>query len=102
MPNYTENTLFQYPSKKWGFVGSVHPLLSYIKKDGSQPSEKDFDSARQVGPSMAGIETRAWDTALDALKDAEKLNVVITIGLPEMNEDVMNDVEQSRVRHKII
>ncbi len=73
--NLPTNNLRQFPSGRWGFAGIVSARLCYICKDGSDPTDEQFAIARQHGPRLAGLKTRAFATkqeALTALEEATK------------------------------
>ena len=66
----------QYPSGKWGFVGSVPLCLSYEKKDGSPITKKEIaDLAQTNNPAMTaksyGIIRRVFDSE-DEAKNAAR------------------------------
>jgi hypothetical protein len=66
------NTLIQFPSGAWGFVGMVDPRLAYRRKDGAPISAEEINNVRSFGMGLFRdtIETVAFPTreaALDAL-----------------------------------
>jgi hypothetical protein len=72
------NKVIQYPSGRWGFVGSVDARLSFVRKDGSTPSPKEFQDAQLVGPQMVGLKTRSWGSREEAIEEARRLGLPIT------------------------
>lgn len=73
MGNLPKNSLIQYPTGRWGFVGSVDARLAYVAKDGSTPTKKMLQDALTFGPNLAGVKTRAWNTKEEALQAAKEL-----------------------------
>lgn len=99
--SYSKNTLMKAPSGRWIFVGSVHKNLSYVKKDGTEPTEKDLQDANHVGPGIIGLETKAWDTPLEALEAAKKYDQVVTITAMDMeNPEIQNAIKMSGVQYQ--
>ena len=68
-----KNLITQYPSGRWGFVGSVHVSLAYRRKDGQPLSDKDCQNIRQFGITMLPhIEDVSFDTK-EAAEEAAKV-----------------------------
>ena len=65
--------LNQFPSGKWGFVGSVPRELCYVAIDGSTATDEQLRNAAQFGPRLAGVKTRVWDTRESAVQAAQAL-----------------------------
>jgi hypothetical protein len=66
VPGLPKNSLMQYPTGRWGFVGSVDPILAYARPDGSIPSRYELMQASKHGPKLAGVVTRTWATQSEA------------------------------------
>ena len=65
------NSLIQYPSGRWGFVGRVDAELAYVDAaTGGPATPEQMKDARQFGPRLARVKERAWDTAEEALAAA--------------------------------
>lgn len=63
-----ENVLEQYPSGRWGFVGSVRADLAICRVDGSPASEDEIAQAKQFGLGFcSGLTTRSFATEADAI-----------------------------------
>lgn len=72
----------QYPSGRWGFVGSVPGRLLYAKADGSDMTQEDWDAMHYSNiPAMTakarGIVSRVFDTRADALEAADAAGVTV-------------------------
>ena len=66
-------TVIQFPSKKWGFVGSVPCSLLYARKDGKPITNDDISSLHQAGPGFVPhVETMTWESEEAALAEAIK------------------------------
>ena len=55
----------------WFYVGSVDSRLAYVTKDGEEPTDEQIKLAQSIGPELAGLKTKTWDSkeaALEALK----------------------------------
>lgn len=78
MGKLPSNSVMQYPSGRWGFVGSVDSRLAYVRKDGSEATEDDLSSARIAGPNVAGLKTRTFDTKEAALAAAEAISAEVS------------------------
>ncbi len=79
MMNLPLNKINQFPSGRWGFVGSVSLCLGYVCKDGSEPTPEQYKAAQMCGPQIAGLKTRAWESREDALAAAEAVGVEVTL-----------------------
>lgn len=73
MSSLPNNNVIQYPSGRWGFVGSVCTDLCYMQQDGSPPTNKQLDTARHCGPGFANLRARTFATEADALQAAADL-----------------------------
>jgi hypothetical protein len=71
------HALIQHPSGVWSFVGRVDARLSYLRKDGSQPSEEELRKAAQFGPGLMGLKTRVWATQEEAEQAAAELGIKV-------------------------
>jgi N12 class adenine-specific DNA methylase/2'-5' RNA ligase len=60
------------PSGTFSFNGGVHGLLAYVKKDGGTPDAQDLANARIAGPNAAGLKSRVFKSADEALAAAEQ------------------------------
>jgi hypothetical protein len=69
------HALIQHPSGVWSFVGRVDARLSYLRKDGSKPSEEELRKAAQFGPGLVGLKTRVWATRAEAEQAAAELGI---------------------------
>ncbi len=67
MTSLPQNSLMQYPTGCWGFVGSVRADLCYVQLDGSPATDAQLDKARGFGPRLARLKTRSFATKADAL-----------------------------------
>lgn len=72
LANLPRNSLMQFPSGKWGFVGKVDAHLMYVTKEGTTPTEAQFRAAAQMGPGIVGLKTRTWHTEEEAITDASR------------------------------
>lgn len=72
------NCILQYPSGRWGFAGSVHPRLAFVRKDGGTPEARQLWEARQFGPRLAGLKTRSWATEEEARAAAAAIGQPVT------------------------
>lgn len=70
--------LIQFPTKDYGFAGSIPVELAFVGKDGSVPTERQLEIARHCGPGFAKLKTRAWPTAAEALAEAKRLGVEVS------------------------
>lgn len=62
----------RFPSGRWGIVGSGPADLMLMQPDGSPITEEQARAAAHVGPRMAGVRTRTWDSreeVVAALRD---------------------------------
>jgi hypothetical protein len=71
LPPLPSNTLIQFPSGRWGFVGRVDARLMYASVDGGPLSPEVLDEiARSSNPAMTlklrGGKRLAWDTKEEA------------------------------------
>jgi hypothetical protein len=80
--NMTKNTLIQYPSGKWGFVGRVHEDLSYTMKDGSPLTAAARAAIHQAGPGFAPVKSLAWETPEEATAYAHSIGQEVTLPGP--------------------
>lgn len=62
--------VIQFPSKRWGFVGSVPAALAFE----GDPEE----AAKRAQFGGRFVKTRAWDTKEEALNEAERLGFKVT------------------------
>ena len=74
--------LSQFPSGKWGFVGSVDARLTFKKEDGSELTEDDVKyisqaQSRAMAMKARGVKSLAWDTREQAIKSAFDLNIPV-------------------------
>ena len=69
-----ENIVEQYPTGRWGFVGSVRADLAYIQRDGSPATEEQLKKCLQFGPRLARLKTRTWPTEEAALESLGNVN----------------------------
>jgi len=100
--SYSKNTLMKAPSGRWIFVGSVHKNLSYMKKDGTEPTEKDIQDAMHVGPGIIGLKTKSWNTPLEALETAKKYDQIVTIIEADIKDpEILNAIKISGVQYQI-
>ena len=70
-------TVLQYPSGRWGFVGSVPAELAFNFED-LRDVQCAQSSGFRIAASIAAREgrtfsTRAWDSEADALAEAARL-----------------------------
>lgn len=74
------NNLMQFPSGRWGFVGSVDARLSIVQLDGSPATPDQIRKAASFGIGIMRheIRTRSWETRADAIAAAAELGVMIT------------------------
>lgn len=73
------NCLIQFPSGRWGFVGSVDPDLAYVDREtGGPPTDKQLETARQFGPRLARVATRTWATKAEAVAAAAAVGTPVT------------------------
>lgn len=62
-----ENIPLQFPSGRWGFVGSIRADLAYVQADGTPATETQLETARKFGPRLAHLKTRSFVTKAEAL-----------------------------------
>jgi N12 class adenine-specific DNA methylase/broad specificity phosphatase PhoE len=66
--------VIQFPSGKWGFVGSVPNDLGYEQKDGSPATPEQVSNIKQFGAGfVSGVRKRGWDTKEQAIAEAARL-----------------------------
>ena len=70
--------LTQYSTGKWGFAGSVPVHLTYTAKDGSPLTDDQIAAVRQVGPGIAGVKSKTWGSAEEALAAADEMSAEVT------------------------
>lgn len=60
--------IIQYPTGKFGFIGSVPASLSYARIDGMPLTEDDVKKIKQFGPGLfrKTIKSVAFDTLAEA------------------------------------
>ena len=62
-PAQFKTNIIQAPSGRWYFVGSGIPAeLAVVRKDGKDATAQDYENAHLVGPAIAGMTTRTFDT----------------------------------------
>ena len=69
-----KNIVEQYPTGRWGFVGSVRADLAYVQRDGSPATDEQIEKCQQFGPRLARLTTRTWpnkEAALESLANTE-------------------------------
>jgi hypothetical protein len=71
------NALIQFPSGRWGYVGSVDMRLAFVRKDGTECTAQDVENAAIAGPAFAGLKTKAWDTKDAAIAAAAAIGIVV-------------------------
>lgn len=70
--------LIQLPSLRWGFVGRVPESLAYVDAvTGEAPTPEQIKRAHHVGPRMAGVKTRSWETRTSAEESARAYGYVV-------------------------
>lgn len=67
LSNLPRNSLAQYPTGRWGFVGSVRADLCYKRPDGEPLTGENVAEIRQFGPRLAGVTGVSFETREDAL-----------------------------------
>lgn len=73
------NLITQFPSGRWGFVGSVNAQLIYQRKDGQPLTDKDCQDIASFGPGLLRhIESLSWATAQEAEQAAKDLGFEIS------------------------
>ena len=69
-----KNLITQYPSGRWGFIGSVNTRLVYRRKDGQPLTDKDCQNIQQFGPGLLKhIESLSYATAQEAEQAAKEI-----------------------------
>ena len=71
-------SLIQFPSGRWGFVGRVDARLAYTAKDGSPADPAEIVKAKNFGPALANVKTCSWATAEEAIAAAEAIGATVT------------------------
>lgn len=66
-------TLIQFPSKKFGFVGSGPVDLFYTMPDGSVPAIEYVKDQERLPGNYRTIRAKVWDSAADAIQCATDL-----------------------------
>ncbi len=61
MSNY-QCTLIQYPSGRWGFVGTIDYRLGWIRKDGSMPTAAEVETDLMLPASYRRLKSRSFET----------------------------------------
>ncbi len=64
--------VIQYPSGKWGFVGSVPAELSYVTKQGGSISAANIEKQLRLPANKRIIKSRAWLTKEAAVEEANE------------------------------
>ena len=64
-----KNQIIQYPSGRWGFVGSVNIALLYRRIDGAPLTEEDMKDIQQVGVGF--LKSRIKSISFATKEDAE-------------------------------
>lgn len=71
-PRFEKNSLIQYPSGRWGFVGTVNWQLTVVRKDGSLPTLEEAVEDNCLPGSFRKLKTRSWETWEAALAAAKE------------------------------
>lgn len=71
---FTKMHVIQYPSGNWGFVGSVHAMLTWQNKDGTPLTDSDIEKLRYLSNPGMLYKSKSFKTKDDALKAAKDLN----------------------------
>ncbi len=72
------NCLIKNPAGSYSFVGRVDARLGYLRKDGSEPSEQEMQTAARHGPRLAGLVTRTFPTYQAGLDAAAAIGATVT------------------------
>ena len=74
------NNIIQYPSGRWGFVGSVDIRLAYTELDGSDLSDERARELVQFGPGLLRprVKACAWPTRDAPIAAAQELGETVT------------------------
>lgn len=75
--DYAKNCLMEFPTGRWGFVGSVDSRLAYVQQDGSKPTAKQLDTAHRCGPGLAKLCKMTWLGEAEAGAAAAAIGVEI-------------------------
>jgi len=74
-----KNLITQFPSGRWGFVGSVNAQLLYRRKDSQPLTDQDCENIASFGPGLLKhIESLSYATAEEAEQAAKDLGFEIT------------------------
>jgi len=75
------HVLIEYSTGKWGFVGSVHPDLSYRMTDGSSVPAELRQKIASFGRGLFKnqVVSCAWDSRQDAIDAAEAIGQTVTL-----------------------
>lgn len=69
-------TLIKNPTGSFSFVGwAVDGRLLFATQDGNIPTAAELKTAQIVGPRMAHLKTRTWDSPEAAMRFAEALGI---------------------------
>lgn len=80
--NLPPNCLTQYPTGRWGFVGSVDVRLGYVRKaDGQTPTAKEVTEDHMLpgDPNIRRLRPLSWATRDEALAAAAAINAEVTL-----------------------
>lgn len=69
-------TLIKNPTGSFSFVGwAVDGRLLFATQDGNIPTRAELETASRVGPRLAGLKTRAWNSPEAAMRFAQDLGI---------------------------
>ncbi len=73
------NNVMQYPTGRWGFVGTVDGRLAAEHTDGTPLTEQEMIDCRKFGRGLfKNIRSRSWETREEAIAAADAIGAEVS------------------------